>query len=234
MLSIYVEKENIFENFIKINNKYDINHIINVHRKKENDEIRIVDNEYEYFCIIIEISKKEIILKIIEKKEDTYSLNVNIDIAMGIIKNDNFLLTIQKLTEIGIRKIIPLKTDFTVVKLDSKKEKWDLIVTESMKQCRAIKKTYIDDIKKLTEIKYENYDKVIFVYEKSNNENNLFNILKKTDKNILYIIGPEGGFSKDEVEFLKDKTYEISLGKRILRAETAAIYLASIISYFVN
>lgn len=234
MLSIYVEKENIIENFIKINNKYDINHIINVHRKKENDEIRIVDNEYEYFCKIIEISKKEILLNIIEKKEDTYSLNVNIDIAMGIIKNDNFLLTIQKLTEIGIRKIIPLKTDFTVVKLDSKKEKWDLVVTESMKQCRAIKKTYIDDIKKLSEIKYEDYDKVIFVYEKSNNENNLFNILEKTDKNILYIIGPEGGFSESEVEFLKDKTYEISLGKRILRAETAAIYLASIISYFIN
>lgn len=232
MLSIYVEKENIINDIVIINNKYDINHIINVYRKKENDEIRIVDNRYEYFCIIKEITKKEIKLKINEKREDIYSLNVNIDIAMGIIKNDNFLLAIQKLTEIGVRKIIPLKTDFTVVKLDSKKDKWELIVTETMKQCKAVKRTEITNIKKLSELEYKKYDKVIFIYEKSLNKNGLFNILDKKDKNVLYIIGPEGGFSEKEVEFLKDKTYEISLGKRILRAETAAIYLASIISYF--
>ena len=235
MLTVIAEKENIDENNRKIliRDKSDCNHIQNVYRLNIDDELRIIDGEYEYFTKIIEISKKEIAVRILEKKEDSYSLNVNIDVAMGILKNDKMNLAIQKLTEIGVNSIIPLKTERVVVKINEKKEKWDVVVREALKQCRGIKFTEITPVKKLAEIDYSKYDKIIFAYENSDESKSLPEIIKKEDENILYIIGPEGGITQEEVNFLKEnKAIEISLGKRILRAETAAIVVCGIIANF--
>ena len=235
MLTVIAEKENIDENNgkILIKDKSDCNHIQNVYRLNIDDELRIIDGEYEYFTKIIAISKKEVVVKILEKKEDSYSLNVNIDVAMGILKNDKMNLAIQKLTEIGVNKISPLKTERVVVKINEKKEKWDVVVREALKQCRGIKFTEITPVKKLAEIDYSKYDKIIFAYENSDESKSLSEIIEKEDKNILYIIGPEGGITQEEVDFLKNnKAIEISLGKRILRAETAAIVVCGIIANF--
>ncbi|WP_068268540.1 RsmE family RNA methyltransferase [Caviibacter abscessus] len=232
MFSMVIEKENIKNGDIHIYDKKDINHIVNVHRCNINDEIRVVDNEYEYIAKIFSISKKEIILKIINKFENKYSLNINIDAAISLIKNDKMNLIIQKLTELGIRNIIPIKTKRVVVKINDSKEKWNDIVKESMKQCQAVQKTNITPITTLNKIDLKAYDKVIYLYENSNSSKKITDIIDKNDKNILYVIGPEGGFDISEIEYLKSKnTYEISLGPRILRAETAAITVASIISH---
>ena len=235
MLTVIAEKENIDENNRKIliNDKSDCNHIQNVYRLNAGNELRIIDGEYEYLTEIIQISKKEVFVKILEKKEDSYSLNVNIDVAMGILKNDKMNLAIQKLTEIGVNRIIPLKTERVVVKINEKKEKWDIVVRETLKQCRGIKFTEITPVKKLAEIDYSKYDKIIFAYENSGESKSLSEIIEKGDKDILYIIGPEGGITQEEVDFLKNnKAMEISLGKRILRAETAAIVVCGIVANF--
>ena len=235
MLTVIAEKENIDENNgkILIKDKSDCNHIQNVYRLNAGNELRIIDGEYEYLTEIIQISKKEVFVKILEKKEDSYSLNVNIDVAMGILKNDKMNLAIQKLTEIGVNRIIPLKTERVVVKINEKKEKWDVVVREALKQCRGIKFTEITPVKKLAEIDYSKYDKIIFAYENSGESKSLSEIIEKGDKDILYIIGPEGGITQEEVDFLKNsKAMEISLGKRILRAETAAIVVCGIIANF--
>ena len=235
MLTVIAEKENIDENNgkILIKEKSDCNHIQNVYRLNVGDKLRIVDGEYEYFTQIIEISKKEVVVKILEKNEDSYSLNINIDVAMGILKNDKMNLAIQKLTEIGVKSIIPLKTERVVVKINEKKEKWDTVARETLKQCKGVKFTEILPVKKLAEIDYKKYDKIIFAYENSNESKSLSEIIKQEDKNILYIIGPEGGITLEEVEFLKNNgAVEISLGKRILRAETAAIVVCGIIANF--
>lgn len=235
MLTVIAEKENIDENNgkILIKDKSDCNHIQNVYRLNVGHELRIIDGEYEYFAEIIQISKKEVSVKILEKKEDSYSLNVNIDVAMGILKNDKMNLAIQKLTEIGVNRIIPLKTERVVVKINEKKEKWDVVVRETLKQCRGIKFTEITPVKKLAEIDYSKYNKIIFAYENSGESKSLSEIIEKGDKDILYIIGPEGGITQEEVDFLKNnKAMEISLGKRILRAETAAIVVCGIIANF--
>jgi len=234
-LTVIAEKENIDENNgkILIKDKSDCNHIQNVYRLNAGNELRIIDGEYEYLTEIIQISKKEVFVKILEKKEDSYSLNVNIDVAMGILKNDKMNLAIQKLTEIGVNRIIPLKTERVVVKINEKKEKWDVVVREALKQCRGIKFTEITPVKKLAEIDYSKYDKIIFAYENSGESKSLSEIIEKGDKDILYIIGPEGGITQEEVDFLKNnKAMEISLGKRILRAETAAIVVCGIIANF--
>lgn len=233
MLTVIAEKDNISKNEILINDKSDCNHIQNVFRLKVGDELRVVDGEREYLTKILDISKKEVLLEILEEKEDEYSLGVEIDIALGILKNDKMNLAIQKLTEIGVNRIIPLKTERVVVKINEKKEKWDVVARETLKQCRGVKFTEISPVKKLSEIDYQKYDKIIFAYENSGESKSLSEIIKKEDKNILYIIGPEGGITADEVDFLKNnKAIEISLGKRILRAETAAIVVCGIIANF--
>lgn len=231
MLTVIAEKKNISDTKIIIDNKLDCGHIQNVYRLQINDEVRVIDGEFEYLTKILSISKKEVVLEIIKKMEDNYSLDVNIDMAIGILKNDKMNLVIQKLTEIGVNKIIPLKTKRVVVKINKKKEKWETVVREALKQCRGVKFPKVSEIKKICEIDYERYDKIIFAYENSENSKPIFELINKKDKNILCVIGPEGGITKEEVNFLKEKNaFEVSLGARILRAETASIVVAGIIS----
>lgn len=235
MLTVIANKKNIIGQEIIIDDKSDCNHIQNVYRLNIGDELRVIDGEFEYITNIINITKKEIKLQIIEKKEDNYSLNINIDVALSILKNDKMNLAIQKLTEIGINKIIPTQTDRVVVKINEKKEKWDVVVKESLKQCKGVKFTKVDPITKLQMINYDLYDKIIYAYENSESSQKIHNIVNEKDKNILYIIGPEGGISEKEVEFLKNiGAIEISLGKRILRAETAAIVIGGILANVYN
>lgn len=232
MITIVVEANKIINNFIVIDNLADINHIKNVFRKSISDKIRVVDGKNEYLCLIEKIENKEILLKIIEIKEDKFSYEIEIVAGISLLKNEKMDLTIQKLTELGIKKIVPLVTKRTVVKLEKKKDKWDVIVKETLKQCQGVSPTEITEIKKISEIDYSFYDYVIVPYEEENEMylKNFLRKLEKKPKNLLFIIGPEGGFEKEEIEFLKSKNANIiSLGKRILRAETAAIVTGGVL-----
>ena len=230
MLSVVVN--NVFDDYILVVDPNDINHIKNVFRKVKGDILRAVDGNCEYLCEIEFIDDKEIKLKVLEKVEDNFSLEVELEAAISILKGDKMDLTIQKLTEIGVSKIIPLSTKRCVVKLDRKKDRWDLISKEDMKQCQAVAPTIIDEIKKIENLNLKEYDLIIVPYE--NEENlyikNIFKSLTVRPKKILYVIGPEGGFEEKEIENLKNNGAKIvSLGKRILRAETAAIVTGGVI-----
>ena len=232
MISVIISKENIANEIIEIVDKNDINHLKNAFRIKTGEIIRAVDGEYEYICEVINIDKKIIEAKIIEQNEDRFSSKIYIEAAIGILKNDKMDLTIQKLTEIGITKITPLLTKRGVAKITEKKDKWDLIVREATKQCQAVKLVEISEPKKIGELNLEEYDLAIVPYE-CEEENSLRNILNKLEskpKKVLYIVGPEGGFEKEEIEFLKaNGVIPVSLGKRILRAETASIIVGGIL-----
>ncbi|MGL5125737.1 MAG: RsmE family RNA methyltransferase [Fusobacteriaceae bacterium] len=233
MISVIIENENYRDNSnIVIKEKNDINHLKNAFRVKIGEKIRGVDGEKEYLLEIIEIEKKEIIAKIIEVREDEFSSSVQIDAAIGMLKNDKMNLTIQKLTEIGIMKIIPFFSKRCIVKINEKKDKWDLISKEALKQCQGVKFVEIPEPVKLKDIKLKEYDLVIVPYEEDK-ENNLKNILKNIGiepQKILYIVGPEGGFSEEEIQYLKDEKCKIvTLGRRILRAETASIVVGGVL-----
>lgn len=231
MLTVIAEKKNINGDEILIDDRQDCNHIQNVFRLNTGDELRVIDGESEYMTEILSIAKKEIRLRIKERKEDSYSLKVNIDAALGILKNDKMNLAIQKLTEIGINKIIPAQTERVVVKISEKKDKWDVVVKEALKQCRGVRFTEIGPVTKLKNIDYSHYDKIIYAYENSGKSEKIHDIIDTQDRNILYIVGPEGGITPDEADFLKSVgAVEISLGKRILRAETAAIVVGGILT----
>jgi RNA methyltransferase, rsmE family len=232
MISVIISEENIFESKIVIDEKGDINHLKNVFRVKIDEKVRAVDGKKEYLCRVAELDKKSVTLVIDEIFEDRFSTKVKIDAAIGILKNDKMDLTIQKLTEIGINKIIPLSTKRGVAKVSEKKDKWDLIVREALKQCQGVKPLIIDEVTKIEKLKLEDYDLVIVPYE-CEDEYTLKNLLRKQTKelkSILYIVGPEGGFDIEEIEYLKQKGANIvTLGKRILRAETASIVVGGVL-----
>ncbi|BDU49888.1 RsmE family RNA methyltransferase [Haliovirga abyssi] len=231
MITVVIDKNNIEDNVVRIKEKSEINHLKNVLRGKVGAEVRLIDGEKEYFSKISDISKKEIKLEIYsENKEDNYSVERDITAAISIIKSDNMDLIIQKLTEIGIKKIVPIITNRVVVKLKKKKERWGKISKEALKQCRGIKFVEIEEPKLLKEFDFENYNRIIVPYEKEK-ENKIKNLEIKKDEKLLYFIGPEGGFEEEEILFLKEKGAEtFTLGKRILRAETAAIVVGGILS----
>ena len=233
MISVIIESKNIQLDRIIITDKNDINHLKNAFRVKEGEVIRAVDGINEYICKVLVLEKKEITLEILETREDTTVKNTEITAGLAIIKNDKMELAIQKLTEIGIDKIIPLETKRTLLKLTEKKDKWDTIVKEATKQCQRVKLLEIDGIKKLKDVDYLQYDMVIVPYE-CEEEYSLKNLLKGLEtvpKKVLYLIGAEGGFDTSEIEYLKSisNVKIVTLGKNILRAETASIVVGGIL-----
>ncbi|NME35981.1 MULTISPECIES: 16S rRNA (uracil(1498)-N(3))-methyltransferase [Fusobacterium] len=232
MITVVVEKKDISGSVIEVKDKNDINHLKNSFRIKENDIIRAVDGENEYICRVQTVEKKEIFLEIIEKKAAQKD-EVEITAGISVIKNDKMELTIQKLTEVGIDKIIPIETKRTIVKLNEKKDKWDVISREAVKQCQRTKFLKIENLTKLKDIDFSQYDLIIVPYECEEDKKlkTLFNNLTINPKKILYIIGPEGGFDTEEIEFLEniEKTNIITLGRNILRAETASIVVGGIL-----
>lgn len=232
MITVVIEEKNIELDKIRIIEKNDINHLKNSFRVKEDDIIRAVDGKSEYLCKVIEVEKKEIVLEIVEEKKSEEE-KIEIVAGISVIKNDKMELTIQKLTEIGVDRIIPIETKRTVVKLNEKKDKWDVISREAVKQCQRTKFMQIDNLVKINKIDFSEFDLVIVPYEceKDSSLKNLFKNLKNIPKKILYIIGPEGGFDITEIEYLKslENTNIVTLGKNILRAETAAIVVGGVL-----
>lgn len=232
MISVIISNDSIVDNSIEIIDKNDINHLKNSFRVKLGERIRVVDGDFEYICEIILLEKKRIVLNILEKRKDSFSNSIKIDAAISILKNDKMDLTVQKLTEIGINCLIPILTKRGVVKLTEKKERWNAIIKEATKQCQAVKFMDIVNPVKISELSLNKYDLVLVCYE-DEKKRTIKNILQKLDKkidSILYIIGPEGGFEKSEIEFLeKNGAIPISLGKRILRAETASIVMGGVL-----
>ena len=233
MISVIIESKNIHLDKIIIDDKNDVNHLKNSFRVKEGEIIRAVDGENEYICKVLVVEKKEITLEIIETRKDDSVKNTEVTAGLSIIKNDKMELTIQKLTEIGIDKIIPLETKRTIVKLSEKKDKWDIIVKEATKQCQRVRLLEIENIKKLKDVDYSQYDLVIVPYEceEEYSLKNLLRGLETVPKKVLYLIGAEGGFDISEIEYLKsmENVRIVTLGKNILRAETASIVVGGIL-----
>lgn len=232
MITVVVEANKVKDDYIIVDSLSDINHIKNVFRKTLGDDLRAVDGEKEYLCQIEKIENREIVLKILNINKDNFSYAVEIHAGICLLKNEKMDLTIQKLTELGIKRIIPIAAKRSVVKLDKKKDKWDIIMKETLKQCQGISPTDIDDIHKLSDLDYSIYDLIVIPYECEEEFylRDLLKNLKVAVKKILFIIGPEGGFDREEIEFLKSKNANIiSLGKRILRAETAAIVTGGVL-----
>ncbi|MEG1706299.1 MAG: RsmE family RNA methyltransferase, partial [Clostridia bacterium] len=143
----------------------------------------------------------------------------------------------QKAVELGVSKIVPIESKFTIAKADTAKiDRLSKITQEACKQCGRAKTVPVDSVINIKELadKVAEYDKAILCYE---NEKHLLlkNSIDKSCRNIAIIIGSEGGFSIDEVKLLTDSgAVCVTLGKRVLRAETASVYALSVIDSVMN
>ena len=215
----------------------DVNHIANVLRMKPEEELLIsVKGDWDYLCKIVDIETDRVNLKVIESMEQR-ELPVNITLLQGIPKSDKLEMIIQKAVELGVSEIIPVKTKRVVVKIEEKKvdtkvNRWNAIAESAAKQSKRsiIPKVYepmsIDNALEIV----KDFGVKLIPYENADGIDKTRRILDNMDKtkNIAVFIGPEGGFEESEVERIKNSGFEvITLGKRILRTETAGLALLS-------
>lgn len=229
----FFAQENMREGDRYLINGGDYNHIKNVLRMKTGDAFLVSENRKSHLCEIEKIENETVIAKIIEENYNDTSLGINIYLFQGLPKADKMELIIQKCVELGVHTIIPIEMENCVVKLDQKKKtskvaRWQTISESAAKQS---KRNIIPNIHEVLSYKEalkmaEELDLVIVPYENERGMSATKETLKKFKKgmNVGIIIGSEGGFSNKEIELTKSINADIvSLGKRILRTETAAI-----------
>jgi len=216
--------------------KDDIHHIKNVMRNKQGDLIECIHEEKLYICKITDLNNNEV--EIIENLEDNNELTYDITIAIALVKEQKMDLILQKLTELGINKIIPLKMERSIIKLDKqkfnkKKERWIKICKEASEQSKRNRIPEITDLMSIEELGNLTSDKK-FICSTKTKENLVNNYLQdnKSYATMIFAIGPEGGIApKEEEKLISFGFTPISLGSRIMRVETAAIYIASIANF---
>ncbi len=212
----------------------DLHHIKNVMRFNIGDKIEVVYDKKINICTITNINP--ILLKIDECYEDNNELPINLSIAIGLVSEQKFDLILQKLTELGVNKIIPVEMERSVAKIDKnkilkKKERWQKICKEASEQSHRVMVPEVEDVVTIDKLSQKEYD-IKLICSLSNDTKPLGFYLKDDLKSILFLIGPEGGISPNEEDRLsKNGFLKATLAKRIFRVETAAMYVASIVNY---
>lgn len=243
MPKFFIKSEQIENEKIRIVGN-DVNHIKNVLRMKVGDTFNVCNesNSDNYIVKIMEFDKEDILCNIIEICDDNAESNVKVHIYQGLPKADKMELIIQKSVELGVEKITPVEMKRCIVKLDGKDrvkkiDRWQKIAEVAAKQSGRDIIPEICSVKNVKDISsdFDNYDLVLLCYE-NEKDTYLKDVLKslnnKNELKIAVIIGPEGGIDIEEVEFMKQSGAKvISLGNRILRTETVALSLLSIIMY---
>ena len=208
-------------------------HLIKVLRKKEGDELVLFDGKgNSCLGIISKVHKSEVQLDVIDIFEKSLRSGIEINLGQSLIKNDPFNLTIQKATELGVTSFHPLITDRSELKIKMTRNRslrWNLIARGACEQCGENWLPIIEDPIKLDRWAANEESKIkIVLYPNADNKISDF----KYKDSVSLAIGPEGDFSDYEVDSLTEKGFiPVSIGKRILRAETAAISAISSVRF---
>ncbi|MFH1710647.1 MAG: 16S rRNA (uracil(1498)-N(3))-methyltransferase [bacterium] len=219
----------------------DVNYLKNVLRLKVGDEVIVIDNKNkEYSSRIESFEKKSIKLGLTAELRPRSGSKVNVTIAQGLPKNPKMDIVVQKATELGAAKIIPMKTERSIVKVYSEKEKskvdrWQKIAKEAAEQSGRLSIPLVEKIQDLKEVlgSCKDCDGRVILWEMEKAMTiKAFLQANKGIKDLFVLIGPEGGFSHDEVELAKKNGFTtVSIGSRILRTETASAAVLSMINY---
>ncbi len=212
----------------------DLHHISNVMRMKSGDFIEVVFDKILYRCKVMFNNSIDIVFDSIINNDSVDDLEIVLIIP--VLKEQKMDFILQKSTELGVSRIIPIVTERTIVKLDNKElkriERWSKIVKEASEQCKRVTVPLIDNIKKINDLDFS--DGVKFVCSTSENEKNIKNVMhniKDCDK-MYIVVGPEGGLSiNEEMKLNKLGFVSISLGNRIMRVETVPMFILSVLNY---
>lgn len=223
----------------------DVNHMKNVLRMRQGEEVTISDgNNRQYLCEIKEYENEQAVLQIVEETSTNTELPSRIYLFQGLPKQDKMELIVQKCVELGVYNIIPVATKRCVVKLDDKKarkktERWQQIAESAAKQAgRGV----IPEVQDVMNFKSalecaKKLDVVLIPYELAEGMQVTKQVISniKPGQSVGIFIGPEGGFEREEVEMaIETGAKAITLGKRILRTETAGLTTLSVLMFHLE
>ncbi len=235
MIRIFFENE--FTNVVNITDSNICHHYAVVLKLRVGEKVYLVNGNSVGKYQILNISKSQMELQFIEQFLENNELDINLTIGFGPLKGDNTQLVIQKAVELGAKKIDLINFKRNVSKFDSKKAekkiaKFEGIIDNACSQSRRNVKPQIEANLNLKEQYLNSFDHVFVCYEneQSTHINSKLNLVE-ANQNILVLIGPEGGIADTEIDLLMEysNVHVVTLGKRILRAETATMSALSII-----
>lgn len=216
----------------------DSHHIKNVMRMNVSDKIEVVLDGRLFLYEIATLDNNVVVEKVEELNNDV-DLKLKVSIAQALVNEQKMDYILQKSCELGVYSIIPLNTTRSVVKIDGKEEKkinrWKKIVKEASEQSKRVSIPKISKVLDIDELIKLDYDLKILcsVNEMTTSIKKVLSNVGSCDR-ILFVIGPEGGFTKPEERKLIDNGFiSVSFGKTVLRTETASIFIMSIINYIL-
>lgn len=241
MYHFFVRPEQIGTDSIQITGS-DVNHIKNVLRMKGGEQVLISNSiDRDYHCRIVEITQDQVVAEILSVKEEGTELPAKLYLFQGLPKNDKMELIIQKAVELGVYQIIPVATRRAVVKLDGKKEeakvkRWNMIAESAAKQSKRIIIPEVTGVMTLKEaMEYAgDFDVNLIPFEHAEGMAGTRRELErvKHGMQVGIFIGPEGGFDDSEIELAAGRDIRpVTLGKRILRTETAGFTILSVLMF---
>lgn len=241
MHHFFVSPDKVEEQKITITGQ-DVNHIKNVLRMKTGEEILISDGQgQDYLCRISSVEDEQIIAEITDKEYEGTELKTRLYLFQALPKSDKMEFIIQKAVELGAYAVIPVKTSRCVVKLDEKKaqskgKRWNAIAESAAKQSR---RSVIPEVLSPMDFKEAlayagDFDRNLIPYENYKDMEKTVQILEDIEnmEKIGIFIGPEGGFEPEEIQQAIDAgVFPITLGRRILRTETAGMSILSVLMF---
>ena len=258
MSRFFVAPEDVGAEYITIENKEDLHHMKKVLRLKAGDEIDVSDGDmWEYHGKILSLEPEYCQVKILDKQKFSAEPETKITLFQGIPKQGKMELIVQKAVELGACGIVPVFMDRTVVtdkgNFGKKIQRWQKVSNEAVKQCKRGIIPQIEDAIKMPEVirRFAGFDLVLFPYENEDGTT-IKEVLRPLaggsyeeagtaagnagklarPENIAIIIGPEGGFDPSEVSMAQEAgAVPMTLGKRILRTETAGLAVLSILMF---
>lgn len=240
MARFFVQSDSVENKMITITGP-DVKHISKVLRLVPGDKIGVsTGNGREFEAVIREITTKEVISEIVTEKQVSTEAEVRVNLYQGLPKGDKMELIIQKSTELGVSRIIPVISERTVVKLDGKKAgerrmRWQRIAEEAAKQSRRTAIPQVEEpVEFETALEQLGDNQLVIMPWEEQKSGGIKQLLKNnTDLNEISIfVGPEGGFSQKEARTAGEKgVHLVTLGPRIMRTETAGIVTAAIVLY---
>ena len=214
-------------------------HLRRVMRARVNDELIVCQPDEKCFLMRIQtINDDHVVLERIHVINNaTHPLSITL--FQGLIKRTAFEISLQKAAELGVKRFVPLKSARSIIKIDDnavnkKTARYQTIAKEASEQSHRQDMMHVNVPADLREIDLKAFDVVIVPYEAASSQMRLSSALSeiKSGMSIAVVIGPEGGFSSEEIEHLKTRgALVVSLGRRILRSETAALFIMSAINY---
>lgn len=238
MYQFFVEDSQVGKDFITITGA-DVNHIKNVLRMKPGEQVRVSsEGGHDYACRVLEVTDTFVQLDIVDTQIESTELANPVYLFQALPKGDRMEYVIQKAVELGVCEIIPVAMKYCVVKLDEKKaqakvKRWQAIAQSAAKQSKRSRIPTVHPVMGFASAAAYAMECGcrLVPYENECGMQATIKALQsiRRGESISVMIGPEGGFAPEEIEALRGKMQVISLGKRILRTDTAAVTMLGIL-----